>query len=142
MEVTPFARPLQSAKRKLSMSATHPTSGYDLLYIYTVPGACFLTYFSRKYELYVQNNHRKAGEPAENIQTFYGQLQYILECDLLHHAELGIPDRHKYLLAVVVPCITNGKDATREATMYNTTSTAIVIDLQVIGCVVGRVKRG
>jgi hypothetical protein len=142
MEVTPFAQPLQSAKRKLSMSVTHPTSSYDLLYIYTAPGACFLTYFSRKYELYVQNNHRKACEPAKNIQTFYSQLQYILECDLLCHTELGIPDGHKYLLAVIVPCITNSKDTTWEATTYHTTSTAIVINLQVIGCVVGHVKRG
>jgi hypothetical protein len=36
----------------------------------------------------------------------------------------------------------NGKYVTREATTYCTTSTEIVIDLQAISCVVGRVKRG
>jgi hypothetical protein len=41
-----------------------------------------------------------------------------------------------------VPCITEGKDATCELTTYGQVSTSIVIDLQTIGCVVGRVKRG
>jgi hypothetical protein len=73
---------------------------------------------------------------------FYGQLQYILECSLPRSSKLGLPKSKRFLLAVIVPCITEGKDATCELTTYGRVSTSIVIDLQTIGCVVGRVKRG
>ena len=43
------------------------------------------------------------------------------------------------LLAVITPCVTNGKDATKQLTMYNDTTTQIVTDLQAVECVVGRV---
>jgi hypothetical protein len=48
----------------------------------------------------------------------------------------------RYLLALVEPCSTGGKDATRELTTYEATTAPIIIDLRTIECVVGRVRRG
>jgi hypothetical protein len=44
------------------------------------------------------------------------------------------------LLAVIEPCVTEGKDATKEVVYYQRKTTHIVTDLQTIGAVVGRVK--
>ena len=55
---------------------------------------------------------------------------------------LNIAKSWKYLLTAIVPCITNGKDTTQELTMYSCMSFPIIIDLQVIGCIVGCIKRG
>ena len=43
------------------------------------------------------------------------------------------------LLAVITPCVTLGKDATREVTTYLKTTTQVVTDLCTISSVVGRV---
>ena len=43
------------------------------------------------------------------------------------------------LLAVITPCATAGKDATKEVTYYTATTTPIVTDLQTIIASVGRV---
>ena len=43
------------------------------------------------------------------------------------------------LLAVITPCTTGGKDATKERTVYDHTTTDIVTDLRAVECVVGRV---
>lgn len=95
-----------------------------------------------KYELLVKN-HRRQGA-VEVIQTFYGQLQYIVE--LTHHGrddiQPPIPISGSILLACIQPCITNGKDATQELTSYRRMSTTIFVDLKTVECVVGRVKRG
>ena len=77
----------------------------------------------------------------EIIQTFYGQLKYVLELQLSHSEDIGIPRKQRYLLGFVESCITNGKDATRELNMYTRMSTAIFIDIRAIGSMVGRVKR-
>jgi hypothetical protein len=95
-----------------------------------------------QYEIYVKNNRRGRNEPAETIQMFYGQLQYILECHLLRVPSLNLKKPQMFLLALVVPCKAYSKDATREPTAYSTISTSIVIDLQAIGCIMGQVKRG
>jgi hypothetical protein len=42
-------------------------------------------------------------------------------------------------MAVITPCVTNGKDATNQLTIYHNTTTQIVTDLQAVECVVGRV---
>ena len=72
---------------------------------------------------------------------FYGQLKYVLELQLLHFEDIEIPRKQHYLLGFVEPCITNGKDVTRELTMYTRMSTAIFIDIRTIGSMVCRVKR-
>ena len=45
------------------------------------------------------------------------------------------------LLAVITPCVTQGKDATEELVFYSKTTTQIVTDLQTISGVVGRAKK-
>ena len=77
----------------------------------------------------------------EIIQTFYGQLKYVLELQLLHSEDIRILRKQHYLLGFVKPCITNGKDMTWELTMYIQMSTAIFIEIQAIGFMVGCVKR-
>lgn len=44
------------------------------------------------------------------------------------------------LLALITPCVTGGKDAGLELTLYHRTTTAIITDLRVISAVVGRVE--
>ncbi|KAF8512809.1 hypothetical protein JB92DRAFT_2926436 [Gautieria morchelliformis] len=51
-----------------------------------------------------------------------------------------MPKRH--LLALVMPCSTGGRDATKVVTTYSLTMAPIVIDLRTVECVVGRVRRG
>ena len=43
------------------------------------------------------------------------------------------------LLAVITPCVTLGKDATKEVTTYTQTTTQVVTDLCTISSVIGRV---
>ena len=80
----------------------------------------------------------KAKKPSK---PFYGQLKYILELQLLHSEDIGIPRKQHYLLGFVKLCNTNGKNMTLELTMYTWMSTAIFIDIQAIGSLVGHVKR-
>ncbi|KAF8487603.1 hypothetical protein JB92DRAFT_2952457 [Gautieria morchelliformis] len=51
-----------------------------------------------------------------------------------------MPKRH--LLALVMPCSTGGRGATKVVTTYSLTTAPIVIDLRTVECVVGRVRRG
>jgi hypothetical protein len=48
----------------------------------------------------------------------------------------------RYLLVVIQPCSTIGKDATCEVTTYSETTVPVVVDLRTVECVVGPVKRG
>lgn len=89
-----------------------------------------------QYEVEVED-----GEGEVSRQIFYGKLELILECD--------IPDKKfwgKYLrgtmilLAVITPCVTKGKDAAKQLTTYQHTTTQIVTDLRAISAVVGRVQ--
>ena len=89
-----------------------------------------------QYEVEVEDSD---GEVSREI--FYGLLEVILECN--------IPDKNFWgrylqgmtvLLAVITPCITMGKDAAKELTTYQHTTTQVVTDLRTISAVVGRVK--
>lgn len=44
------------------------------------------------------------------------------------------------LLAVITPCVTSGKDATKKLTTYSQTTTQVVTDLRTIPSVIGRVQ--
>jgi hypothetical protein len=55
---------------------------------------------------------------------------------------LNIQSSTRYLLAVIQPCSTRGRDATRELATYVETTMPVVINLCTIECVVGRVRRG
>jgi len=89
-----------------------------------------------QYEVEVEDGD---GEPSREI--FYGKLDLILECD--------IPDKSFWgrdlqgttvLLAAITPCVTMGKDAAKELTTYQHTTTQVVTDLRTISAVVGRVQ--
>ena len=43
-------------------------------------------------------------------------------------------------MAHIIPCNTAGRDAALEPTFYTTTTAPVVVDLQAISAVVGRVK--
>jgi len=74
--------------------------------------------------------------------VFYGELNYILQC-LLGKQKIWKEFRNKTrLLAVITPCNTKGKDATKQLVEYTASTAQIVTDLQAVECVVGRVRRG
>ncbi|RPD74679.1 hypothetical protein L226DRAFT_463839 [Lentinus tigrinus ALCF2SS1-7] len=79
---------------------------------------------------------------GEHFQvTQYGRLLGVLE--------LSLPLRQQYvwkglagstlLLAIISPCKTNGEDATEELTLYRKLAAEIIIDVNAIEAVVGRV---
>ena len=71
---------------------------------------------------------------------FYGRLERILQYDVPDTKFWGIFRGETRLFAVITPCITNGRDATKHVTVYTDTTTQIVTDLQAVQCVVGRVQ--
>jgi hypothetical protein len=71
---------------------------------------------------------------------FYGRLERIVEYQIPDTKFWGILRGKTRLLAVITPCITNGRDATKCVTTYTDITTQIVTDLQAVECVVGRVK--
>ena len=73
-------------------------------------------------------------------EIFYGRLDLILEFDI-PNSDFWTPEFRgmTVLLAVITPCITLGKDATKEVTTYTQTTTQIVTDLRAISAVIGRV---
>ena len=74
-------------------------------------------------------------------EIFYGRLDLILEFDVPNYKFWGPEFRGKtVLLAVITPCVTLGKDATREVTTYMQTTTQVVTDLRTISSVIGRVQ--
>lgn len=89
-----------------------------------------------QYEVEVED-----GDGEASREIFYGKLELILECD--------IPDKRFWgrdlqgttvLLAVITPCVTAGKDAAKEMTTYQHTTTQVVTDLWTINAVIGRVQ--
>lgn len=79
-------------------------------------------------------------EPWQS-QIFYGQLERILVCELPKKTILRTLSGKKRLLAVITPCkSTHGKDASTEITTYRGMGSVIVVDLQCVVAVVGRVE--
>ena len=63
----------------------------------------------------------------------------ILEFNIPNHKFWDAELRGKtVLLAVITPCVTLGKDATKEVTTYTKTTTQVVTDLCTISSVIGR----
>lgn len=62
--------------------------------------------------------------------------------------EVDIPDQDFWgeyrdktvLLALITPCKTKGTDATKVLTTYTVTTAQVIVDLQTISSVVGRIK--
>lgn len=76
--------------------------------------------------------------------TCYGCLEFILACTLPnspfwqgHRKKL---QNETFLLGLVQPCNTDGKDATEETVFYTTTRASLIINLLTISSVVGRVE--
>ena len=57
---------------------------------------------------------------------FYGKLKQILEYEIPDSQFWGILRGKITLLAIITPCVTNGKDATKQLTMYTETTMQIV----------------
>jgi hypothetical protein len=72
----------------------------------------------------------------------YGKLHRILECVLDGQEIWGEMKGKRQLLAVITPCKTDGKDATKLVAEYTKSQETLVTDLQVVQCVIGRVCRG
>ena len=88
-----------------------------------------------QYEVEVED-----GEGKVSREIFYGKLELILECKIPDKRFWGIYLGTTVLLAVITPCVTMGKDATKELTTYQYTTTQVVTDLRAISAVVGRVQ--
>ncbi|KDQ51674.1 hypothetical protein JAAARDRAFT_139876, partial [Jaapia argillacea MUCL 33604] len=72
--------------------------------------------------------------------VFYRQLECILVCALPNERFWGKVGGKTLLLALIHPCNTQGRDATKGIVMYSQTTAPIVTDLRVICAVVGRLR--
>lgn len=76
--------------------------------------------------------------------TTYGCLQQIIACQLpgtkFWNDQSKKINTGLFLLGLVEPCITEGKDATEEVVFYNSTKTSRIMNLVAISSVVGRVR--
>lgn len=82
--------------------------------------------------------------PSQFVRTiFYGAVEEIIECTLPAAPQLRFTHPHKFLLAVITGCDTNGADATKvRASFDKFETTKQIVDLNAIGSVVGRVRCG
>jgi len=92
-----------------------------------------------QYEVTVEIDN-KHGAPFTNKMVFYGQLEKILVCELPQDNLFQDLRGTTCLLTLVIPCNTNGHDATTEMTTYRTTAASVVTDLRSIKVVVGRIE--
>ncbi|KAI0368214.1 hypothetical protein BV20DRAFT_1037221 [Pilatotrama ljubarskyi] len=73
-------------------------------------------------------------------EVYYGELQAILECPLDDQKIWGEHGNTTCLLALIRPCKTNGEDAAITTTTYREVRADVVVDLQAVQAVVGRVR--
>ncbi|KAJ6610880.1 hypothetical protein B0H10DRAFT_1810885, partial [Mycena sp. CBHHK59/15] len=73
-------------------------------------------------------------------QVFYSRLEEILVCRLLEDKFWEYMSGKTWILAVITPCSTFGKDASKEITSYTIMTRPIVIDIWMIVAVVGQVE--
>ncbi|KAI0629766.1 hypothetical protein C8Q77DRAFT_1065046 [Trametes polyzona] len=81
-----------------------------------------------------------AATGQETRAVHYGELRAILECALDNKAIWREYRSTTLLLALIIPCKTNGTDATAEAVFYRESKAELVVDLQAVQAAVGRVK--
>jgi hypothetical protein len=77
-------------------------------------------------------------EPASMV-TSYGQLDKILVCKLSHHQIYRSLRNKVLILALIMPCKTNGQDASVSIVGYKQMMAPVVTDILNIKAVVGRV---
>jgi hypothetical protein len=82
-------------------------------------------------------------DESNEIQNIihYGELHLVLDCFLDDQEMWGEMKSKRHLLAVITPCKTDGKDATKVVTEYTKLYKPIVTDLQAVQCVIGRAQR-
>ncbi|KAG1747878.1 uncharacterized protein EDB91DRAFT_1048339 [Suillus paluster] len=91
-----------------------------------------------RYELEYENHINGALRVVQLVQ--YGRLEKILVCLLSNNTQwLGLTGK-TLLLALIRPCQTGGRDATKEETCYSRNLASIITDLQNVKGVVGRVE--
>ena len=71
-------------------------------------------------------NHQCSCHPAPDIwQIFYERLESIWDLVLPASCTLHLTQPTQFLLALVIPCSTRGKDVTKEVTTYHSMMTSI-----------------
>ncbi|KAJ7188518.1 hypothetical protein C8R46DRAFT_23318 [Mycena filopes] len=95
-----------------------------------------------RYEVQVKVSERVGGraETRWRMQVCYGRLEEILVCQLPQGTRWGSFSGETRLLAVITPCVTEGKDATQEIVSYQCMTASIVTDIETVLAVVGRVE--
>ena len=110
-----------------------PGSGADLTQWIIQSGAffaCGVMFWvnSLQYTLMVAN-HQHGCHPAHDVwQIFYGRLESIWGLVLPASCTLHFTQPTQFLLALVMPCSTRGKDVTKEVTTYHSMITSIIIN--------------
>jgi len=109
-------------------------------------GISIWTFISPQYEQYIDRNARRihADEDLE-LSTFYGRLDFIIECNFPRTPSLRIKSPTRYLLAVISPCknINGHLDARNSVVMVSDSlEPQTVINLQAVQSVIGRIQRG
>ena len=83
------------------------------------------------------------GRPARDMRTVcYGQVQSYIHVTLPAEPRLKTGTNSTALLALVMLCKTNGKDASMEPVWYQEMETVRAFDIATIDCVIGRIKVG
>ena len=77
--------------------------------------------------------------PSASTAGVLWEVESVLDVTLPCSATPNIPVPKFYLLAVVWPCSTGGKDATCKLMTYINTTVPVVIDIRTVECIVGRV---
>lgn len=91
-----------------------------------------------RYELEYEDRVNGALHVVQLVQ--YGRLEKILVCSLSNDTQwLGLAGK-TLLLALIRPCQTEGRDATKEEARYSRNLASIITDLRNVKGVVGRVK--
>jgi hypothetical protein len=93
-----------------------------------------------QYEVTVEIENRHGGDPITHKTIFYGRLEKILVCKLPNDNIFWDLGGTTCILALIIPCNTNGCDATIEMTTYTTTAASIITDLRSIKAVVGLIE--
>ncbi|EAU91248.2 hypothetical protein CC1G_06883 [Coprinopsis cinerea okayama7 len=88
---------------------------------------------------YASEYVNEAGNPVDVIS--YGELNVVLVCSLPDIALFEGYAGKTYLLAIVTPCKTRGKDARKELTSYKAMHAPVAIDMRNIQAVTGRAQR-
>jgi hypothetical protein len=90
-----------------------------------------------------KNAHCQQAPVELQPKTFYGQLQYIIECVLPKSKSLGTTGPQRHLLGIINDCDTSGNDAMQELVTYTSVKQGSrIVDLASIWGSIGRFQIG